>query len=72
MTVSLTRTGDIVSLDAFHLDLLSAMLDEAVPHTMTVGQAKVLVRRVRAEGSPGLRYSTLLEGLLVELDRLLA
>jgi site-specific recombinase XerD len=72
MTVSLTRTGDLVTLDAFHIDLLAAMLDEEVPHILTVGQVKTLVQRVRAASNQGMRYSPLLEGLLVELDRLLA
>jgi hypothetical protein len=44
---TLIRTGDIISLGEFHQDFLTAMLDEDVPNTVTVGQARKLVNRMR-------------------------
>lgn len=40
------RIGDIVSLGEFHRDFLSSMLDEDVPGTVTVSQARALLSRM--------------------------
>ncbi len=44
---TIIRTGDIISLGDFHQDLLASMLDEDVPDTLTVSQARELVVRIR-------------------------
>lgn len=71
MTDTLTRTGDLVSLDSFHLDLLSAMLDEPVPKTMTVGQARTLVERVEELSARGMEYHFVLKEFLGEVRELI-
>jgi hypothetical protein len=72
MSALLTRTGDIVTLDGFHQDLLNSMLAVEVPATLTVDHAQRLVARVRGMGAEMAQYGWLLEGFLTDLEGLLA
>lgn len=71
MIDTLSRTGDIISLDGFHQELLSAMLDEPIPKTMTVGQAKTLVERVEELSAQGMEYHFVLKEFLGEVRELI-
>lgn len=71
MIDTLSRTGDIISLDGFHQELLSAMLAEPVPKTMTVGQAKALVERVEELSAKGMEYHFVLKEFLGEVRELI-
>lgn len=71
MTDTLTRTGDIISLDGFHQELLAAMLDEPVPKTLTVGQAKTLVERVEELSAQGSEYYFVLKEFLGEVREMI-
>lgn len=71
MTDTLTRTGDLISLDSFHQELLAAMLDEQVPKTMTVDQASALVDRVETLSAQGMQYHFVLKEFLGEVRELI-
>jgi uncharacterized protein YoaH (UPF0181 family) len=70
MNDALFRTGDVISLDGFHRELLAAMLDEAVPKTMTVAQAKALVERVEELSAQGMEYHFVLKEFIGEVREL--
>lgn len=71
MTTSLSRTGDIISLDDFNRELLGSMLGEDVPTSLLVGQARLLVSRVRVISGKGMQYGAILNGFLSDLEELL-
>ena len=72
MSNTLTRTGDIVTLDQFHHELLQSMLDATLPQTLTLSQARSLTAQVQALAEQGMSYGGLLKGFLGELQALLA
>jgi len=72
MSFQLFRTGNLVTLDNFHRELLASMLSEEVPHTLPVSQAQALVTRVKALSSDGMAYGALLGGMLQGLTALLS
>lgn len=71
MTDTLSRTGDLITLDGFHQDLLTAMLDEQVPASLTVGQAEALVERVEKLSAQGMEYHFVLREFLSEVRELI-
>jgi hypothetical protein len=70
MTDTLSRSGDVITLDTFHQELLSAMLAEPIPATMTVDQAKALLDRVEKLGAQGMEYYSVLREFLSEVREL--
>lgn len=71
MTNTTTRTGNIITLDDFNRELLGAMLDQDVPATLPVDQARELVKQVREISGKGMQYGTMLNSFLSELEELL-
>lgn len=71
MTNTTTRTGNIITLDDFNRELLGAMLDQDVPATLPVDQARELVKQVREISGKGMQYGAMLNSFLSELEELL-